>query len=109
MTGQAATPDPLQAVIAATVAEVLLQLGNHPPPADQSGGPTGNFTMPAGRLALSEAEASMSLGVPRHVLRDARRRGEVSARKVGKSYRYTREGLLDYLDNRTESKKRRAK
>ena len=50
-----------------------------------------------GRLAFSEGEAASLLGVQRHTLRDCRRRGEISARKVGKEYRYTREELERFL------------
>jgi excisionase family DNA binding protein len=50
------------------------------------------------RLAYAEKDAAALLGVPRHVLRDARLRGEVRAVKLGKSWRYSRANLLRYLD-----------
>ena len=50
------------------------------------------------RLAYSEAEAAALLGVQRHVLRDCRLRGEISARKVGREWRYQRADLQRFLD-----------
>jgi len=50
-----------------------------------------------GRLGYTEPEAAAMLGVRRHVLRDARLRGEIHARKVGKGYVYGRAELLRYL------------
>ena len=38
------------------------------------------------RIGYTELEASKLLGVPVHVLRDARRRGEITARKIGKRW-----------------------
>ena len=52
----------------------------------------------AGRLAFSEAEAAAALGVERHVLRDCRLRGEIFARKIGKSYRYTVGSLRAFVE-----------
>jgi hypothetical protein len=54
--------------------------------------------LPADRLAYSEAEAADLLGVERHVLRDARLRGEIVAIRIGKEYRYAREVLLNFLN-----------
>jgi len=50
-----------------------------------------------GRLGYTEAEAAALLGVRPYVLRDARLRGEVHARKIGKRYIYPRAELLRYL------------
>ena len=50
------------------------------------------------RIGFSESEAAGLLGVLPHVLADCRRRGEISARKVGKSYRYSRQTLIDFLE-----------
>lgn len=50
-----------------------------------------------GRLAFTEAEAALLLGVDRHVLRDCRLRGEINARKCGKKIIYSRESLLKFL------------
>lgn len=50
-----------------------------------------------GRLAYREPAAAALLDVPVHRLRDARLRGEIVASKLGKSYLYQREELLDYL------------
>ena len=49
------------------------------------------------RLAFSEAEAAAMLGIKTHVLRDIRLRGEIQARKVGKSYRYSRNQLIQFM------------
>jgi len=52
-----------------------------------------------GRLAYPEPEAAALLGVAPHVLRDARRRGELSARLCGKRYLYDRRELLRFLES----------
>lgn len=52
----------------------------------------------SGRLAYSEAEAAAALGVPRHVLRDCRLRGEIHARKIGRAFRYSRDELVRFLE-----------
>lgn len=49
------------------------------------------------RLAYDEPEAAALIGVRRHVLRDARLRGEVIASRIGKRTVYTREELLRFL------------
>ncbi len=51
------------------------------------------------RMAFSEAEAAALLGFAGkpHVLRDCRLRGEISAKKVGKQYRYAYEDLQRFL------------
>jgi excisionase family DNA binding protein len=51
-----------------------------------------------GRLAFSESEAANLLGVSKHVLRDARLRGEISASRVGKSTVYQRSELIAFLE-----------
>ncbi|MHC4404859.1 MAG: helix-turn-helix domain-containing protein [Planctomycetota bacterium] len=55
-----------------------------------------------GRLAYSEAEAAALLGVERHVLRDCRRRGEITARLVGKGYRYAHDELVAFLRRKAD-------
>ena len=50
------------------------------------------------RIGYPEAEAAAVMGIPRHRLRDARLRGEISARKVGKGYVYSRESLVRFLE-----------
>jgi excisionase family DNA binding protein len=52
------------------------------------------------RMAFSEAEAAALLGVQRHVLRDARLRGELSGCRIGKGIRYERDELLQFLRRR---------
>ncbi len=51
----------------------------------------------ADRLGFDEPSSAALLGVPRHVLRDCRLRGEISARKVGCKYIYSRQTLVDFL------------
>lgn len=51
-----------------------------------------------GRLAFTEPEAAVLLGVKPHVLRDCRRRGELQGAKVGSKIVYTRPDLLTFLD-----------
>jgi hypothetical protein len=52
------------------------------------------------RLAYSEAEAAALLGIQRHVLRDARLRGEIAGCRIGKGIRYERDELLLFLRRR---------
>jgi hypothetical protein len=52
-----------------------------------------------GRLAYSEAEAAALIGVERHVLRDARLRGEIEGSKVGKRVVYTPDQLKRFLQH----------
>lgn len=54
--------------------------------------------LPAERLAHSEAEAASLLGVQRHVLRDARRRGELSGSRAGRGIVYTPGELRRWLE-----------
>ena len=56
-----------------------------------------------GRLAFTEPEAAILLGVKPHVLRDCRRRGELQGAKVGSRIVYTRAGLLEFLDRQKEN------
>jgi hypothetical protein len=58
-------------------------------------------TLPAKRLAYSEAEAAELLGLNRWQLRDLRRRGEITAsRMVGNRYAYEHETLVAFLKSR---------
>lgn len=52
------------------------------------------------RLAYPEARAAELLGVPPHVLRDARLRGQIQGSKVGRGVVYGRAELLRFLDSR---------
>ena len=52
-----------------------------------------------GRLALTEPEAAVLLGVKPYVLRDCRRRGELQL-KVGSRIVYTRADLLEFWSDR---------
>jgi hypothetical protein len=49
------------------------------------------------RLGYPEAEAAQRLGIAKHVLADARRRGEIKARRCGKQMVYSRDALLRFL------------
>ena len=49
------------------------------------------------RIGYKEEEAAALLGVAKHVLRDARLRGEVFARRIGKSYVYGQKELVEWL------------
>ena len=51
-----------------------------------------------GRLAYPEAEAAGLLGIPRHVLRDSRLRGEIDASRIGKRVVYERDQLLKFME-----------
>ncbi|MBX9656149.1 helix-turn-helix domain-containing protein [bacterium] len=50
-----------------------------------------------GRLAFSETEFAMLVGVKPHTIRDERLRGRVKGIKVGKSYRYSTDEIKRYL------------
>jgi len=52
----------------------------------------------AGRIGYLEQEAADLLGIAKHVLADARRRGSIKARRVGKAYVYSRSTLVEYLE-----------
>ena len=49
------------------------------------------------RIAFKEADAAAMLSVGRHVLRDARLRGEVECSRVGNRIVYSRDQLLKFL------------
>jgi excisionase family DNA binding protein len=59
----------------------------------------GDAKLGADRLAYSEAEAAALLGVARHVLRDARLRKEIRAKKIGKGWRYSRAELARFIES----------
>jgi hypothetical protein len=50
-----------------------------------------------GRIGFPEAEAAMLLGLQKHVLADCRRRGEISARKIGKQCVYSAATLRRFV------------
>jgi hypothetical protein len=50
------------------------------------------------RLGYPEPEAARLLGLAAHQLRDARRRGEITGRRIGRSVVYSRSALLAWLD-----------
>ena len=76
--------DDLELLVARVVDEVLVRASTKQDVAGE-------------RLGFTEAEAAEKLGVERHVLRDARRRGELEASKIGKRIIYTPEQLRAYL------------
>jgi hypothetical protein len=53
--------------------------------------------LPPDRLAFPEREAARMLGVERHVLRDARLRGELTGNLCGKKIIYSRDALLQFV------------
>ena len=78
------SPETLRPLVRTVVAEALGQLKAADPSSD--------------RIAYDEREAAERLGLERHVLRDERYRGRITAYKVaGGRVRYRREDLLAYL------------
>lgn len=51
------------------------------------------------RLAIPEREAAELLGVPQHVLRDARYRGELKGKRLGKKVVYSPDELRRFLQS----------
>lgn len=51
------------------------------------------------RLMLSESEAAELLGVQKYVLRDARLRGEIKGRLIGKRIFYSRQALVRFAES----------
>lgn len=52
---------------------------------------------------FTEAEAAELARLERHVLKGARERGMITPVKIGKSYRYTRQQLADFVEGRSQS------
>jgi hypothetical protein len=50
------------------------------------------------RLAYDEHEAAALIGVRRHVLRDARLRGELVASRIGRRVIYRRDDIVQFLE-----------
>ena len=48
-------------------------------------------------ISCAEPQAATALGIAQHRLSDARLRGEIHARRLGKGYIYSRESLARYL------------
>lgn len=57
----------------------------------------GSAKLGGDKLTFNESEAAELIGIPKHVLKVARERGEISPPKIGKAYRYPREMLLKYI------------
>jgi helix-turn-helix protein len=51
-------------------------------------------------LALAEPEAAATIDVARHVLRDARLRGEITGSRIGKRIVYARKDVMAFLESR---------
>lgn len=51
------------------------------------------------RFAYTEKEAAQLLGVPQHVLRDARYRGELSGKRLGKKVMYSPDELRRFWES----------
>lgn len=51
------------------------------------------------RIGYPEPEAAALLGIAKHVLRDARLRGEVRAKRIGKAYVYSHDALRTFLNS----------
>lgn len=49
------------------------------------------------RLGFTESQAAELLGLPKHVLRDCRDRGEISGRLIGKRMVYSRKELEKFV------------
>jgi hypothetical protein len=75
--------DDLRPIVEAVVMETLQAMGDQ---------------QPNSRLGYTESEAAEAIGVKNHVLRDARLRGEIKARKVGKRYVYAADELRRFLN-----------
>lgn len=50
----------------------------------------------ADKLTFDEQEAADILGLPRHVLKGCRERGEIKPRKIGRKWHYTRDMLCEF-------------
>ena len=57
---------------------------------------------PTDQIGYTQVEAAALIGVEWYALRDARLRGEVSARKVGRRLIYAREELERYVAEKQE-------
>jgi hypothetical protein len=87
----------LHPIVVEVVHEVLRQHLDH------------EHQLQANRIGYTEGEAAALLGVQQYVLRDCRLRGEISARKVGKRFVYSRQELLKFLAAKDDSQSRRSR
>jgi len=74
--------DDLRPIVSAAVAEILDRFGD-----------------PA-RVSYGEREAAALLGVEQVTLADERRRGRISAAKIGRSWSYSRADLVSFFERR---------
>lgn len=77
-------PDDLRAIAAAVADELERRAAD-------------NRRLPDDSLGVPEPKAAAMLGIKPHVLRDARRRGEISGRRVGRSVVYEKAALVAWL------------
>ena len=61
-------------------------------------------TLSPERIAYYEPEAAQLCGVPSHVLRDARFRGEITGSRLGKRVVYERSELLRFIRGNREQR-----
>lgn len=66
-----------------------------------------SFDVHGDRIAYTEPEAAAMLGVAPHVLRDCRRRGELTASRCGSRNMYERSELLAFLERQRDEPRRR--
>jgi hypothetical protein len=80
--------DDLRPIVEACLAELLDRFGD-----------------PA-RVAYPEPEAAQLLGVEQVTLADERRRGQIKAAKIGRSWSYTRADLVAFVERRKNADQR---
>lgn len=61
-------------------------------------------TLNPDRISYYEPEAAQLVGIPSHVLRDARLRGEIVGSRIGKRIVYERAELLRFIREKREER-----
>jgi hypothetical protein len=51
------------------------------------------------KLTFDEQESAEILGIPRHVLKGCRERGEILPKKIGKKWHYSRQQLNEFASS----------
>ncbi len=51
------------------------------------------------KLTFDEQEAADIIGIPRYVLKGCRERGEITPRKIGKKWHYSRNQICEFARN----------
>jgi hypothetical protein len=77
----------LRKLVDAVVEDVLARIGND------------------NRIAFPERDSADMLGVKKHILRDARLRGEINPARIGRGYFYTRRQLLEFAEGKRAAPK----